>query len=98
MKLLAGYSPIVVGVVLLVAALAFGLWYTRPTENFTNVRIMEGFNQEQKNAACKTLDEQIQLYRAELQKPPASEEMKKLHDQMSGSIKQLDDAKKQYGC
>lgn len=98
MKLLAGYSPIVVGAVLLVVVLAFGLIYTRRSEGFANKKFMEGFNQEQVNAACKTLDEQLAVYKAELAKPVKDEETKKLHEQLRESQVQMENVKKQYGC
>lgn len=88
----------VVGLVLLVVVLAFGLWYTRSSEGFTTARVMEGFNQDQIKAACKTIDEQIQNYKKELEKPPATEEMKKLHNDLKTAITQMETSKKQYGC
>ena len=98
MKLMDGYSPMVVGIVLLVAVLAFGLWYTRPSEAFTNMARIEGFNQDQMKAACKSIDDQLKVYEAELAKPPTNDEMKKLQDSIRDSMKQMQNIKQQYGC
>ncbi len=98
MKLLAGYSPMVIGAVLLVAVLAFGLYYTRRSEGFKNNNRVEGFYQEQVNAACKQLDDQIALYKIEVGKPVTTEEGKKLQDQIRESLTKVEGVKKQYGC
>jgi flagellar motility protein MotE (MotC chaperone) len=98
MKLMDGYSPMVIGIVLLVAVLAFGLYYTRPTEAFTNMARIEGFNQEQMNASCKTIEDQLKVYKAELQKTPINDGKKKLQDNIRESMKQMENIKQQYGC
>lgn len=98
MKLMDGYSPMVIGLVLLVVVLAFGLFYTRPTEAFTNMARIEGFNQEQMNASCKTIEDQLKVYAAELQKTPINEEETKLQAQIRDSMKQMENIKQQYGC
>ena len=93
-----GYSPMVIGVVLLVVVLAFGLWYTRPSEAFTNMARIEGFNQDQMKAACKSIEDQVKVYEAELAKPITTDDEKKLHDSIRDSMKQMENIKQQYGC
>jgi hypothetical protein len=102
MKVTAKYALLVVAALALVA-----VWYIHRnklvSEGFSaqvpqSGNLLENFNTPQKEAACKTYDEQINMYSAMIKENASTDEDKKMREDVLKTVEMLKQEKAKVGC